>query len=90
MHTHTTPSSVEQALVASSGNGLAASLFASHAQQTLAQRAKRPVSISAQFKGQVGALTKTLSAARPHYVRCLKPNDDKKPGERRTVCSARL
>ncbi|KAG5179113.1 P-loop containing nucleoside triphosphate hydrolase protein [Tribonema minus] len=66
-------------LIARSENPLAAGLFEGHSQQTLAQRAKRPVSISAQFKRQVGALHDTLAKCAPHYVRCIKPNDDKAP-----------
>jgi myosin heavy subunit len=45
-----------------------------------ASRAKKQQqpSVSFQFKGQLHSLVETLSAAHPHYVRCLKTNSIKK------------
>jgi myosin heavy subunit len=39
--------------------------------------AKRTV--STQFKEELNNLMKTLSETSPHYVRCIKPNTEKKP-----------
>lgn len=44
-----------------------------------AASSKKPPSVGAQFKDQVGLLVATLSAAKPHYVRCVKPNNSRKP-----------
>lgn len=33
--------------------------------------------VGAQFRSSLSALMSTLSATTPHYVRCIKPNDDK-------------
>jgi len=38
----------------------------------------RPVTAGTNFKTQVQTLMDTLSATQPHYVRCIKPNDQKK------------
>jgi myosin heavy subunit len=34
------------------------------------------VSVSAQFKGQLSSLMEKIYSTSPHYVRCLKPNDE--------------
>ncbi|GBP44763.1 Unconventional myosin-Va [Eumeta japonica] len=34
--------------------------------------------VGAQFRASLSALMGTLSATTPHYVRCIKPNDEKK------------
>eukprot|EP00043_Microstomoeca_roanoka_P019563 m.222390 g.222390 ORF g.222390 m.222390 type:complete len:1269 (+) comp17020_c3_seq1:113-3919(+) len=41
--------------------------------------ARRPVSLSKQFMVSVADLMKNLLAKNPHYIRCVKPNDNKKP-----------
>ena len=41
------------------------------------EKRKRPPTAGTQFKGQVSKLVKTLKAASPHYVRCIKPNASK-------------
>lgn len=41
---------------------------------------KRPLTAAAQFKTQVTALMKQLSSSTPHYIRCIKPNDNKQSG----------
>ena len=37
--------------------------------------------LATQFKGQLHDLMKTLSAATPSYIRCIKPNSNKQPKE---------
>jgi len=39
----------------------------------------RPTTAGAQFKNSVGELLKTLYTCQPHYIRTIKPNDDKRP-----------
>jgi len=39
---------------------------------------KRPVTAGFQFKNSVAALLKSLYSCQPHYIRCIKPNDDKR------------
>ena len=41
---------------------------------------KKPPTAGTQFKKQVKRLMDTLATCAPHYVRCIKPNDDKKGG----------
>eukprot|EP01018_Ginkgo_biloba_P007926 Gb_22496 [translate_table: standard] len=38
-------------------------------------------SIATRFKQQLQALLETLSSTEPHYIRCVKPNFDNKPGK---------
>ena len=40
----------------------------------------KPPTIATQYKKQLNALMATLRACEPNYVRCIKPNDEKKPG----------
>lgn len=40
---------------------------------------KRPPSAGFKIRQGAGELMKALSACSPHYVRCIKPNDTKKP-----------
>ena len=42
---------------------------------------KRPPTVGAIFRSQVGALMSALKACQPHYIRCIKPNHTKKPNE---------
>mmetsp|Transcript_40855 Transcript_40855/g.102867 ORF Transcript_40855/g.102867 Transcript_40855/m.102867 type:complete len:1038 (-) Transcript_40855:173-3286(-) len=39
---------------------------------------KRPPTLATQFRAQVGALMKSLYSCNPHYIRCIKPNSDKR------------
>ncbi|KAM6369208.1 unconventional myosin-Vb-like [Pluvialis apricaria] len=41
------------------------------------QKSKK--SISSQFKASLNRLMETLGSTTPHYIRCIKPNDGKKP-----------
>ena len=41
----------------------------------------RKVSLGAQFRRQLDDLMKTLNQTEPHYIRCVKPNDNKRSGE---------
>jgi len=41
-------------------------------------RTQRSATVGWQFRGSLAALIKTLNATEPHYVRCIKPNDEKK------------
>ncbi|ORX51799.1 hypothetical protein BCR36DRAFT_582836 [Piromyces finnis] len=41
---------------------------------------KSPETISTQFKNSMNQLIKNLTAKNPHYIRCIKPNNDKKSG----------
>jgi len=55
--------------------------FAEDIQDTknkLAKNKKRPVTAGIQFKNSMANLLKSLYACQPHYVRCIKPNDQKK------------
>ncbi|GAM19588.1 hypothetical protein SAMD00019534_027630 [Acytostelium subglobosum LB1] len=41
---------------------------------------KRPETAGSQFRTAMNALIATLLACSPHYVRCIKSNDNKQPG----------
>eukprot|EP01119_Soliformovum_irregulare_P017879 TRINITY_DN5376_c0_g2_i2.p1 TRINITY_DN5376_c0_g2~~TRINITY_DN5376_c0_g2_i2.p1 ORF type:complete len:1039 (+),score=347.18 TRINITY_DN5376_c0_g2_i2:84-3200(+) len=40
---------------------------------------KRPVTAGTQFKNALGHLMSALLKCQPHYIRCIKPNDTKRP-----------
>jgi len=40
---------------------------------------KTPETISTQFKNSMNQLIKNLNEKNPHYIRCIKPNSEKKP-----------
>jgi myosin-1 len=42
---------------------------------------KRPPTAATQFKKSMLDLIKTLMKCEPHYIRCIKPNDDKRAGK---------
>ncbi|CEO99091.1 hypothetical protein PBRA_007205 [Plasmodiophora brassicae] len=39
----------------------------------------RKVTLGKQFRNQLDTLMSTLHTTTPHYIRCVKPNDDKRP-----------
>lgn len=41
---------------------------------------KRPITAAIQFKNALQALMEKLLSCEPHYIRCIKPNDNKKAG----------
>ncbi|ORY76454.1 hypothetical protein LY90DRAFT_400402, partial [Neocallimastix californiae] len=41
---------------------------------------KTPETISTQFKNSMNQLIKNLTSKTPHYIRCIKPNNNKEPG----------
>lgn len=41
----------------------------------------KSTTVGHQFRGSLAALIRTLNATEPHYIRCIKPNDDKKAFE---------
>lgn len=43
-----------------------------------AQRNNRSATVGHQFRGSLAALIRILNETEPHYVRCIKPNDEKK------------
>ncbi|RLN32406.1 hypothetical protein BBJ28_00025284, partial [Nothophytophthora sp. Chile5] len=47
--------------------------------RTKQQTLKRPPSTSQQFRTQVADLLKKLDGCNPHYIRCIKPNENKRP-----------
>ncbi|CAH0487004.1 unnamed protein product [Peronospora farinosa] len=47
--------------------------------RTKEQTLKRPPSTSQQFRTQVADLLKKLDGCNPHYIRCIKPNEKKRP-----------
>jgi myosin heavy subunit len=44
-------------------------------------RSSRSATVGCQFRGSLAALIRTLNATEPHYIRCIKPNDEKKAFE---------
>lgn len=42
---------------------------------------KRPLTAGTQFRNQMQQLMESLMACTPHYIRCIKPNTNKRPGE---------
>lgn len=42
------------------------------------QRNNRSATVGCQFRASLTALIKTLNDTEPHYIRCIKPNDEKK------------
>ncbi|CAK9015068.1 Myosin IE heavy chain, partial [Durusdinium trenchii] len=68
-------------MVFGSRNPLAKILFQDHpAAQTGNKANKRPPTTASQYKKQVNDLMDTLKKASQHYIRCIKPNDQKRGG----------
>jgi len=67
-------------MLANSGSPLLKSLF----QRDLAllkENNKRPITAGTQFRNQMSSLMDSLRACTPHYIRCIKPNTNKRGGE---------
>ncbi|GAB5362911.1 hypothetical protein AAMO2058_000839200 [Amorphochlora amoebiformis] len=47
-------------------------------QQMISAR-ERKSSLAKQFQGQLSRLMRSLNQTQPHYIRCIKPNNDKAP-----------
>lgn len=45
--------------------------------RTEAEKLKKPPTMGTQFRKDLGLLVSDLSHCKPHYVRCIKPNDTK-------------
>ena len=43
------------------------------------QTTKRPLTAGTLFKNSMIALINNLASKQPHYVRCIKPNEEKSP-----------
>lgn len=63
-------------LVAQSNNPFLLSLFEKN---SALDSGKKTMTLSLQFKNSLDELMKTLTACNPYFVRCIKPNDHKKP-----------
>lgn len=44
-----------------------------------AELMKRPVGAAIQFKRSINELRANIASKQPHYIRCVKPNDDQAP-----------
>jgi len=64
-------------LIQSSSNNLISGLFPVQSQADLK---KRPPTLATQFKQALADLVDSLMRSKPHYIRCIKPNETKKPG----------
>ena len=65
-------------LIQTSSNKFLQTLFAQDLSMGAETRKKSPT-LGSQFKRSLDALMKTLSACQPFFVRCIKPNEFKKP-----------
>eukprot|EP01119_Soliformovum_irregulare_P020308 TRINITY_DN6548_c0_g1_i8.p1 TRINITY_DN6548_c0_g1~~TRINITY_DN6548_c0_g1_i8.p1 ORF type:complete len:1188 (-),score=488.31 TRINITY_DN6548_c0_g1_i8:69-3632(-) len=70
-------------LLEKSGNKFVASLFAKFWASQGAQGGKggQFVSVGSQFRDSLGELMKSILATSPNYIRCIKPNQQKKPNK---------
>lgn len=59
-----------------SSNSFVKSLFPDNVSSSVKSR---PTTAAAKIKTQANNLVTTLSACVPHYIRCIKPNETKKP-----------
>ena len=72
-------------LVHVTSNKFVRTLFAEDISMGSETRKKAPT-LSAQFKRSLDSLMRTLSACQPFFVRCVKPNELKKPKVRTSCC----
>ncbi|XP_044267931.1 myosin-VIIa-like [Tribolium madens] len=64
-------------LIQESNNELLKQIFAEDFQQE--SHTKRSVTLASQFRSSLDVLMKTLNLCHPYFVRCIKPNEEKKP-----------
>ncbi|XP_028933147.1 unconventional myosin-Ig [Ornithorhynchus anatinus] len=50
-------------------------------QQDITEVTKRPLTAGTLFKNSMVALVENLASKEPYYVRCVKPNEEKAPGQ---------
>ncbi|XP_072510343.1 unconventional myosin-Ig [Notamacropus eugenii] len=50
-------------------------------QQDITEVTKRPLTAGTLFKNSMVALVENLASKEPYYVRCIKPNEEKSPGQ---------
>ena len=73
---------LDQGLLMMMGNAaepIIETLFGRKAKGSKMSSGKRKMTLSAQFRSQLSKLMTTLQATQPHYIRCIKPNDEKEP-----------
>uniref|UniRef100_A0A1I8JRZ3 Myosin motor domain-containing protein n=1 Tax=Macrostomum lignano TaxID=282301 RepID=A0A1I8JRZ3_9PLAT len=63
-------------LMQSSSNAFIRALFPEKVQDR-----SRPTTAGTKIRSQANRLVKTLMSCTPHYIRCIKPNETKKPGD---------
>jgi hypothetical protein len=63
-------------IMTSTGNALLGKLFA-----VAPDRGARRATLGSQFRQQLSALMTTLGSTDSHFIRCIKPNPNKRPGE---------
>lgn len=73
-------------LMTGSSDGFVSALF-----PALTQDQRRRYTLAGQFKSQLNELTRVLRGTEPHYIRCVKPNSEKRPGRfMGTMCLEQL
>jgi myosin heavy subunit len=75
-NTETLYSDVIKVMVASKSTFIS-ELFVDHRSDE--EKSKRPATLGFQFKKHLNDLVTALKSCKPHYVRCIKPNDQKSP-----------
>ena len=65
-------------LMQTSGSNLIRKLFPEKLDHSGGAK-KRPITAGAKIKSQANELVKSLMLCTPHYIRCIKPNETKKP-----------